>query len=62
LADHSNAWPNEQTASRADRSPFSPSELKRREQLTAYLDRASEDELIEDVLLPLFRELGFFIG
>jgi len=40
--------------------PFSPSELKRREQLTAYLDCASEDEIIEDVLLPLFRQLGFY--
>jgi hypothetical protein len=39
--------------------PFSPAELKRREELTTYLDHASEDELIEDVLLPLFRQLGF---
>lgn len=39
--------------------PFSASELKRREQLIAYLDNASEDALIEEVLLPLFRQLGF---
>lgn len=39
--------------------PFSASELKRREQLTTFLDRASEDDLIEEVLLPLFRQLGF---
>jgi hypothetical protein len=39
--------------------PFSASELKRREQLLAYLETASEDELIEEVLLPLFRQLGF---
>jgi hypothetical protein len=39
--------------------PFSASELKRREQLIAFLDSASEDELIEEVLLPLFRQLGF---
>ncbi len=39
--------------------PFTPAELKRREQLTAYLNQASEDELIEEVLLPLFRQLGF---
>jgi hypothetical protein len=39
--------------------PFSPSERKKREQLSAYLDGASEDELIEEVLLPLFRQLGF---
>ncbi|MGY4713030.1 hypothetical protein ACXDF8_26360 [Mycolicibacterium sp. CBM1] len=39
--------------------PLSAAEVKRREQLEAYLDRCSEDELIEDVLLPLFRQLGF---
>jgi hypothetical protein len=39
--------------------PFSAAELERRNQLRAYLEKASEDELIEDVLLPLFRQLGF---
>jgi hypothetical protein len=39
--------------------PFSASELKRRAQLLAYIGSASEDELIEEVLLPLFRQLGF---
>lgn len=39
--------------------PFTPNEIKRREQLTAYLDKCSEDDLIETVLLPLFRQLGF---
>lgn len=39
--------------------PFSAAELKRRDQLTAYLGRISEDVLIEEVLLPLFRQLGF---
>ena len=39
--------------------PMSTEELKRKELLTAYLDRASEDDLIEEVLLPLFRQLGF---
>jgi hypothetical protein len=39
--------------------PFSSTEMKRRVQLVAYLDDASEDSLIEDVLLPLFRQLGF---
>lgn len=39
--------------------PFSSSELKKRERLSVYLDRASEDELIAEVLLPLFRQLGF---
>lgn len=39
--------------------PFSAAELARREQLITYLNTASEDELIEEVLLPLFRQLGF---
>jgi len=39
--------------------PFSPAEATRREQLSTYLDGASEDELIEEVLLLLFRQLGF---
>jgi hypothetical protein len=38
---------------------LSAAELLRREQLTAYLEEASEDELIADVLVPLFRQLGF---
>lgn len=39
--------------------PFTPNEIKRREQLIEYLDSCSEDELIEEVLLPLFRQLGY---
>lgn len=39
--------------------PFSASETKRREQLATYLQKASEDELIEDVLIPLLRQMGF---
>ena len=39
--------------------PFSRAETERRDQLTAWLAGASEDELIEEVLLPLFRQLGF---
>jgi hypothetical protein len=39
--------------------PLTPAELERRDQLTAHLDKCSEDELIEEVLLPLFRQLGF---
>lgn len=39
--------------------PFSAAELERRELLIAYLDKASEDDLIEEVLLPLFRQIGF---
>lgn len=39
--------------------PLSAAEVERRRQLASHLDRCSEDELIEDVLLPLFRQLGF---
>lgn len=39
--------------------PFTPNEIKRREQLINYLDECSEDQLIEEVLLPLFRQLGY---
>ncbi|MDF0515838.1 hypothetical protein P0R31_01120 [Bradyrhizobium yuanmingense] len=39
--------------------PFTAAELRRREQLTAFLDAASEDILIEEMLLPLLRQLGF---
>ena len=30
-----------------------------RHDLAAYLDQCSEDDLTEEVLLPLFRQLGF---
>jgi hypothetical protein len=39
--------------------PFSIIESKRRDDLTSYLNKATEDELINEVLLPLFRQLGF---
>ena len=39
--------------------PFSAEEVNKRDGLTRYLDRWSEDALIEEVLLPLFRQLGF---
>jgi hypothetical protein len=39
--------------------PLTPVELERRNQLAAFLDKCTEDELIEEVLLPLFRQLGF---
>lgn len=39
--------------------PFSADELKRREFLELYLSTCSEDQLIEDVLSPMFRQLGF---
>lgn len=47
------------TATHNPHRPFSAAEIKRREQLATFLDRASEDELIEEILLPLFRQLGF---
>lgn len=39
--------------------PLSKEEVRRRELLAAYLDKTTEDELINEVLLPLFRQLGF---
>ena len=39
--------------------PFTQGEVKRRETLITYLETCSEDNLIEDILLPLFRQLGF---
>jgi len=39
--------------------PLTPAEVLKRSQLAAFLDRCSEDQLIEEVLLPLFRQLGF---
>jgi hypothetical protein len=39
--------------------PLSRDELHRRELLTAFLRKASEDELIGEILLPLLRQLGF---
>lgn len=38
---------------------FSEVEIKKREQLISYLEKCSEDQLIENILLPLFRTLGF---
>jgi len=39
--------------------PFTPAEITRKEQLTKYLEKCYEDELTEEVLIPLFRQLGF---
>lgn len=39
--------------------PFSVAELRKRDELVRYLEGASEDALIEEILLPLFRQLGF---
>lgn len=40
--------------------PLSTSEQKRKESLLEFLNRVSEDEIIEDVLIPMFRSLGFY--
>jgi hypothetical protein len=39
--------------------PLSKQEIEKRKLLADYLDRASEDELTTEILLPLFRNLGF---
>ncbi|MBV9572350.1 MAG: hypothetical protein JO056_14010 [Alphaproteobacteria bacterium] len=39
--------------------PFTPDEIRKRESLSRFLDGCSEDDLIGEVLLPLFRQLGF---
>jgi hypothetical protein len=39
--------------------PLSKAEQDRRQRLTTYLDSASEDEMTEQILMPLFRQLGF---
>jgi hypothetical protein len=39
--------------------PFTPEEVKRRELLAAYLDECPEDDLIGEVLLPMFRQIGY---
>jgi len=39
--------------------PFSQAEVLRKNMLTAYLDKCSEDELIDEILLPLLRQMGF---
>lgn len=39
--------------------PFTPDEMRKRASLETYLNQCSEDDLIENVLLPLFRQLGF---
>jgi hypothetical protein len=39
--------------------PLSSQEIQQRQKLARFLDRASEDEIIELVLVPLFQRLGF---
>jgi hypothetical protein len=40
--------------------PLTPVEIQKRNDLAVYLERISEDHLIENILLPLFRQLGFY--
>lgn len=39
--------------------PLSPLEIEQRKKLASFLDSATEDDIIEKVLVPLFRRLGF---
>lgn len=39
--------------------PFTPKEIEKRDRLFTFLESCSEDELIEQILSPLFRQLGF---
>jgi hypothetical protein len=39
--------------------PLTLNEENKKVQLTKYLDKASEDDLIEKILMPLFKRLGF---
>lgn len=47
-------------ASENPHRPLTSSEVKRRGILESFLDNCSEDTLIEEILLPLFRQLGFY--
>jgi hypothetical protein len=47
------------TVTSSPHRPLTTSEVRKRKLLDAYLQRASEDDLIGEVLLPLFRQLGF---
>lgn len=39
--------------------PFTPEEIRKRQLLFEYLELCSEDDLIDHVLMPMFRQLGF---
>lgn len=54
-----NATKKISTYSSTPHRPFTSKEQEKYLQLTNYLDNCSEDELIEEVLLPLFRQLGY---
>lgn len=48
-----------QTAEPLRRRVWTPAERRRREELTEYLTEATEDDLIEKVLVPMFSQLRF---
>lgn len=47
------------SSSASPHRPLTSDELKRKNQLFEYLSICSEDELIEEILVPLFRHLGY---
>ncbi len=47
------------SASLSPQKAWTKEEKETREQLARYLDHVSEDEITEEVLLPLFQQLGF---
>ena len=47
------------TSVTAPQRAWTPEEKKIRTQLQEYFDNASEDEITEDILLPMFRHIGF---
>ena len=46
-------------AHRIQRRAWTDSEIKKRKALSDYLDHASEDDFIEQILQPMFQQLGF---
>ena len=47
------------SSSSSPHRPFTQNELKRRAELEGFLEKCSEDEFIEHLLLPMFRQLGY---
>jgi hypothetical protein len=50
---------NTSSANPNPHKPFSAMELQRKKQLEEYLNQCSEDDLLEEVLYPLFRQIGY---
>lgn len=47
------------SSSSSPHRPFTQNELKRRAELESFLEKCSEDQFIEQLLLPMFRQLGY---